>query len=60
MYISATARAPAPVFHLPQASWVSVGSQAGQIAALHDLQVSDELASIIPDSTDWFLERWKY
>lgn len=60
MHISIIARALVPVFHLPQAGWVSIESQAGQIIAFYDLQVSDELASTIPDSTDWFLKHREY
>jgi hypothetical protein len=35
-----------------------VGVQVGELAALYDLEVSDELATIVPDQAGWFFERF--
>ena len=35
-----------------------VGVQIGEIAAGYDLDVSEELATIVPDQTGWFFERF--
>ncbi len=36
-----------------------VGVQIGTLAAEYDLDVSDELASIVPDQSGWFFEKFK-
>lgn len=35
-----------------------VGVQVGEIAAQYDLEVSEELATIVPDQAGWFFERF--
>ena len=35
-----------------------VGVQIGQLAAQYDLDVSEELATIVPDQAGWFFERF--
>jgi len=35
-----------------------VGVQVGQLAADFDLEVTDELATIVPDQAGWFFERF--
>lgn len=35
-----------------------VGVQIGELAADHDLNVSEELATIVPDQAGWFFERF--
>ncbi len=35
-----------------------VGVQLGEIAALWDVKISDELASIVPDGAGWFFARF--
>lgn len=35
-----------------------VGEQVGLLAAQYDIQVSDELATIVPNQNDWFFESW--
>lgn len=35
-----------------------VGVQIGELAANYNLEVSDELATIVPDQTGWFFERF--
>jgi hypothetical protein len=35
-----------------------VGVQIGQLAAEYDLDVSEELATIVPDQAGWFFERF--
>lgn len=36
-----------------------VGIQVGELAADYDLEVSDELAAIVPDQPGWFFERFE-
>jgi len=36
----------------------SVGIQVGELAAEYDLDVSEELATIVPDQAGWFFERF--
>lgn len=36
-----------------------VGVQVGQLAADYNLDVSEELATIVPDQTGWFFERFE-
>ncbi|PRY62849.1 hypothetical protein BCF74_10356 [Knoellia remsis] len=36
-----------------------VGVHIGELAAEHDLDVSEELASIVPDQAGWFFERFE-
>lgn len=36
-----------------------VGVQVGDLAAQYDLDVSDELAAIVPDQAGWFFERFE-
>lgn len=36
-----------------------MGVQVGLLAAEYDLDVSDELASIVPDQSGWFFEKFK-
>ena len=33
-----------------------VGVQVGELAALYDLDVDDDLATIVPDQNGWFFE----
>ena len=35
-----------------------VGEQVGLLAAQYDIQISDELATIVPNQNDWFFARW--
>jgi hypothetical protein len=35
------------------------GVQVGELAALYDLQVTDELATSVPDGSAWFFERFE-
>lgn len=35
-----------------------VGVQIGELAALYNLEVSEELATIVPDQVGWFFERF--
>lgn len=34
-----------------------VGDQVGLLVAQYDIQISDELATIVPNQNDWFFER---
>ncbi|MBK8436564.1 MAG: hypothetical protein IPL37_08650 [Austwickia sp.] len=36
-----------------------VGVQVGEMAAKYELEVSDELATIVPDQAGWFFERFE-
>lgn len=36
-----------------------VGVQVGELAAKYELEVSDELATIVPDQTGWFFESFE-
>jgi hypothetical protein len=36
-----------------------VGVQVGELAARYELEVSDELATIVPDQAGWFFERFE-
>lgn len=36
-----------------------IGVKIGELAALYDLQVSDDLATIVPDEDGWFFERFR-